>query len=201
MSSAMVSAAAAQGRLFFSGNTAVPEVSPPPAKFRGDVPHPATSTPRESFRQSCPQSYHRPPARRRNLCLASGSASGPGNAFQRHRRHQRAYRRLAARLSHRNLRPCLFRTHHRIARRLGRSHPPRRILRPGRRQRRSRSPLRRRCRRGFRPPALGPLRRRCSPKITQTRVPRSRAPSAREVGIFSQPAFHLDRTSLKRKLI
>ncbi len=37
MSSAMVSAAAAQGRLFFSGNTAVPEVSPPPAKFRGDV--------------------------------------------------------------------------------------------------------------------------------------------------------------------
>jgi len=37
MSSAMVSAAAAQGRLFFSGNTAVPEVSPPPVKFRGDI--------------------------------------------------------------------------------------------------------------------------------------------------------------------
>jgi recombination protein RecA len=37
MSSAMVSAAAAQGRLFFSGDTAGPEVSPPPAKFRGDV--------------------------------------------------------------------------------------------------------------------------------------------------------------------
>ncbi|MGA9977984.1 MAG: hypothetical protein WBQ08_05065 [Candidatus Sulfotelmatobacter sp.] len=40
MSSAMVSAAAAQGRLFFSGDTAVSEVSPPPAKFRSDVRSP-----------------------------------------------------------------------------------------------------------------------------------------------------------------
>ena len=91
----------------------------------------------------------------------------------------------------RNLRSRFLGTHHLALVRSGRRHPPRRILRGGRCQRRARSPFRGSRRRRPRPSAVGALRRRSSTKIPhQTGVPHfSRVFGARSGGTRSGGFF------------
>ena len=175
MSSAVVSTPAALGRPFVFDDDAEAEVGSPSSASRaaldrtaeGGCPHinlqAARNLPRPHSISNQQSKIKNLPGQR-NPSLAARHPSRARDGFQRRPRHRRPDRRPAPRMPHRNLRPRLLRTHHHTLSRPGRRHPPRRILRGRRCQRRPRPPIRRRRRRGTGTFAVGALRRRCSAK-------------------------------------
>ena len=203
MSSAMVSTAAAQGRLFFSGNTAVPEVSPPPAKFRGDIraPQPVrlanlsgslAADPRLAAVTSASRLAVRPAPEMLSSGIAAINAltggwprgclteiCGPASSG-------RTTLLLAA------LAAATRRGEFCVLVDASDALDPRSTADAG-------VDLNRllwvRC---GDPRSSSPRPSHSEPSHSKPGCPISRASFAREVGIFSQPAFHLDRTGLKK---
>ena len=120
--------------LFFLMPNPSPECAPLPASLKAGRPD---RQPPRLFNQQSKINNQLPA----HPSLAPGNAPRTRNGLQRHPRPRCPHRRPPPRMPDRNLRPRLFRTHHLIASGARRRHPPRRILRSNRCQRRTRSPL------------------------------------------------------------